>query len=96
MLSQRFEQLMRQGWAGVFAQGRTHERAIAHAMAMLCTMGRRTISRMICALGLQHLDWSAQYKMYSRSQWEPRRLFDPVVEDYLKRFPGAPIVAGPG
>ena len=34
-----------------FSQSRVRERAVAHAMAMPCVLGRRTISRTLCALG---------------------------------------------
>lgn len=53
----------------------------------LCSLGRRTISRAICAVGRQHQDWSADYKIFSRSQWEPERLFTPVLKEYCTRYP---------
>lgn len=91
MLTQRYERLVRESFGAVFAQERSVRRAVEHALAMPCAMGRRTISRTICALDRQHLDWSAEYKLYSRSPWEADLLFDPVLEDYLARFPGASV-----
>jgi hypothetical protein len=85
-LHDRFRSLLLDGWAGVFAQKRTLHRAIEHAMGTPCSMGRRTISRAICALGRQHRDWSADYKLFSRSKWDERRLFAPVLQQYLKRY----------
>jgi hypothetical protein len=55
-------------------------------MGTPCSLGRRTISRAICALGRQHQDWSADYKLFSRSKWEERQLFAPVLGQYLKRY----------
>ena len=79
--------LLTLGWEGVFSQRRTLNRAVEHALAMPCVMGRRTVSRTICALGRQQRDWSADYRIFSRSKWDPERLFDPVVRECLQRFP---------
>lgn len=93
MLTEQFYSLLEQGWQTVFPQKRSRERAIEHAMALPCILGRRTISRTICALGRSGQDWSADYKMFSRSQWSAESLFDPVIEDYLVRYPEGPITA---
>ncbi len=93
MLTEQFYSLLEQGWQTVFRQKRSCARAIEHAMALPCIMGRRTISRTICALGRSGRDWSADYKMFSRSQWSAESLFDPVIEDYLVRYPEGPITA---
>jgi len=76
----------------VFAQKRVQIRAGELMLGLLCAMGRRTISRSICALGRQDKDWSADYKLYSRSPWETQRLFDPVIKEYGKRYRQGPIV----
>lgn len=93
MLTEQFYSLLEQGWEPVFPQKRSRERAIEHAMALPCILGRRTISRTICALGRSGQDWSADYKMFSRSQWSAESLFDPVIDDYLLRYPQGPITA---
>jgi len=87
MLAQEFHSLMDRAWEPVFGQARTRRRAIEHAMALGCTLGRRTISRTICALDRADKDWSADYKIFSRSKWEAASLFDPVIEEYLVRYP---------
>lgn len=79
--------LLDQGWQPVFAQERSRRRAMEHAFALPCVMGRRTISRTVCALGRSGQDWSADYKVFSRSSWEAEALFDPVIDDYLARYP---------
>jgi hypothetical protein len=91
VLKERFCSLLDQGWKTVFAQKRSRERAISHALALPCIMGRRTISRTICALGRSDQDWSADYKIFSRSQWKAAELFDPVIDNYLTRYPAGPI-----
>lgn len=93
MLAEHFCSLMDHGWEAVFAQKRSLKRAMEHALALPCVMGRRTISRTLCALGRAHQDWSADYKMFSRSRWQAGSLFDPVIDDYLVRYPEGPVIA---
>jgi hypothetical protein len=92
-LASRFEALLAESCAGVFAQARTRRRAAELALGALCALGRRTLSRAICAVGRQGEDWSADYKLYSRSPWQSEALFDPVLRDYLVRFDEGPICA---
>ena len=91
MFSETYQSLMEQGWIETFEQKRSLGRAIEHAFALPCSFGRRTISRTICALGRQDQDWSADYKMFSRSRWNEDKLFDPVVVQYLERYPESPV-----
>ncbi len=86
-----YSRLLEQGWKGVFAQRRSQRRAVEHALAWPSLLGRRTISRTICALGRQFRDWSADYRLFSRSRWNPDRLFEPVLQEFLKRFPRGPV-----
>jgi len=44
-------------------------------------------------LGRSDRDWSGDYKMFSRCKWEPERLFDPVIDEYLDRYPKRPVVS---
>ncbi|MCI0721467.1 MAG: transposase, partial [Acidobacteria bacterium] len=76
----------------VFAQPRSHQRALEHALAWPSVLGERTIAGSITVLGRDQQDWSADYKIYSRSPWSPQALFEPVVDDYLKRYPKGPVV----
>jgi len=93
MLLQQFHALLDRGWRLAFPQARTHERAIEHAIASVCVFGRRTISRSLGALGRSDCDWSADYRMFSRSPWQPERLFNPVIDEYQERYPRGPILA---
>lgn len=80
-----------QGWQMAFAQSRTYQRAVAHALAAACTFGRRTLSRSIALLGRAQKDWSADYKIFSRSPWRAQDLFAPVLTAYLQHYPQGPL-----
>jgi hypothetical protein len=67
-------------WAFVFPQQRTLQRAIALAFGILCGVGRRTLTRAISFHGNTQKDWSADYKLFSRSPWAPRALFHPILQ----------------
>ena len=88
-----FHPLLEKGWRPVFAQERTLDRAMQHALVLPCVYGRRTISRAICALGREQEDWSAEYKLFSRSPWQSGSLFNPVIDDYVVRYPVGFIAA---
>lgn len=90
-LIEPFYTLLQRGWQPVFAQARTHRRALEHALAGPCVLGRRTLSRTVCALGRAQQDWSADYKIFSRSRWQVDRLFDPVLQEFLRRYPQGPV-----
>jgi hypothetical protein len=93
MLIQEFHSLLERGWLSAFPGDRSRKRAIQHAIALPCVFGRRTISRTLGALGRWDHDWSADYKMFSRCRWKTERLFDPVIDEYLERYPRRPVIA---
>ena len=77
-------------WEEVFAQQRSKNRAIKLAIGMMLGMGRRTITRALCFHGQTEEDWSADYKLFSRSKWDEQALFGGVVPqlveaDYLNK-----------
>lgn len=67
-------------WIPVFAQSRSGRRAVEQAIAALLTVGRRTLARSLFTLGRQHRDWSADYKLHSRSAWQSQDLFQPILQ----------------
>jgi DDE superfamily endonuclease len=69
-----------QSWIPAFSQPRSGQRAVAQALGALLALGRRTLSRSLWALGRQHLDWSADYKLHSRARWNIQDLFQPVLQ----------------
>jgi hypothetical protein len=79
-------------WQFVFPQERSLQRAIALAFGILCGLGKRTITRAITFQGNSQKDWSADYKVFSRSPWEPRALFHPILEEAIQQQPLQQIV----
>jgi hypothetical protein len=94
MLLDTFTSLLHQSLTPVFAQQRTAQRAVEHALSLPLQLGRRTISRTLGVLGRADQDWSADYKLFSRSRWEVEGLFDPILEEYLATTPKGPIAVG--
>ncbi len=81
------------GWAAAFCQHRTHQRAIRLALAHVLTPGHRMISRLITSCGRQERDWSADYKLFSRSPWLLAKLFAPVLAAGLRHTAAAPCAS---
>lgn len=67
------------GWRGTFAQDRTFRRAVLQSVAGVCGSGRRTLSQGLFLLGRQDMDWSAEYRLHSRSRWDAQSLFEPIL-----------------
>jgi hypothetical protein len=67
-------------WKRCFRDHRTFRRAREHALALLVSLGRRTISRSICVLGRQWRNWTADYRLFSQCRWDPQALFQVVLE----------------
>ena len=85
-LLETFDSLL-QEWRNVFAQDRSFGRARRLTFGLLACLRQHLTSMAICATGRQFVDWSADYRLCSRSPWEPRQLFDPVLDRLLNRFP---------
>ena len=59
--------------------------------ALLCA-GRKWVSRILCAQGREREDWSAAYKLFSRSPWRAADLFEPAIAECLAQLgPDGPI-----
>ena len=71
-------------WDSVFPQHRSRQRARAMAFGILCGVGKRTITRAIGFHGNTQKDWSADYRVFSRSPWEPRGLFHPILQHAIE------------
>jgi len=76
-----------QRWRPCFADYRTHRRAVGFALSLLVCLGRRTISRAICAQQRQFQSWASDYKLFSLCRWSPRSLFDVVLNLALGLVP---------
>jgi len=84
-----------QDWSQVFSQKRTFGRARRLTFGLLVCLRLHLTSRAICAVGRQFVDWSADYRLSSRSPWNPHRLFDPIFDRLpaLLASPSAPVIA---
>ena len=76
-----------QDWRGVFPQQRTFQRGVRQALGSLVCLGRRCLTRIIWTNGGQNRSWSAEYFLHSRCQWEPQRLFHPILRRGLAHCP---------
>ena len=85
-----------EGWRTVFPQKRTFARAVRLALAQVLAPGSRTISRIIAACGLDQQDWSADYRVFSRSPWQQQRLFEVAVAASLEYFTGRDYISVAG
>ena len=69
------------------------QRLQRHLLAQLVTLGDHNITGLLCASGRQSLDWSSDYRMYSRQRVKPERLFEQVRTSLLEQLPpGEPVV----
>ena len=73
-------------WKTVFPQARTLERAVALGFGILCGLGKRTITRAISFQGNTQKDWSADYRVFSRSPWEARHLFTSILQHAMAEY----------
>ena len=69
-----------QEWRQVFSQVRIFARARRLTFGLLVCLRLHLTSRAICATGRQFVDWSADYRLCSRSPWNPHQLFDPIFD----------------
>jgi hypothetical protein len=76
-----------QDWRSVFPQQRTFQRGVRQALGSLVCLGRRCLTRIIWTNGGQNRSWSAEYFLYARCQWEPQRLFQPILQRALSYCP---------
>lgn len=93
-LLETFDSLLA-SWQALFSQQRMFERARRLTFGLLSCLRLHLTSTAICASGRQFVDWSADYRLCSRSPWEPHRLFDPIFDHLpaLLASPTAPVIA---
>lgn len=87
--------LLLNDWNQVFAQQRTFNRARYLTYGQLLSLPRHTTSAAICTVGRQFKDWSADYRVFSRSPWDPHVLFEAVIDHAIPLLPPlpAPVIA---
>ena len=70
-----------------FRQRRTWQRARRLSLSQLVCLGRHTLTGLLCACGRQFVDWSADYRLFSKDRWDARQLFVPVIRGILDLLP---------
>ncbi|MBN1510773.1 MAG: hypothetical protein JXB13_02055 [Phycisphaerae bacterium] len=70
-----------------FAQRRTGDRAHRLGLSQLACVGRHTVTGLLSTSGRQFVDWSADYRLFSRDQWDTAELFVPIVRGILDLSP---------
>jgi hypothetical protein len=92
-LRETFEFLL-QSWAPIFSQTRVWQRVHRLTLGLLFCLRTHLISTAICACGRQFRDWSADYRVFSRSRWNSVRLFAPIWDHLssLLASPTAPVL----
>jgi hypothetical protein len=72
--------------APMFSQERTARRATRLLLSNLLCIGRHWLTRMLCATNREQRDWSADYRLFSRSPWKSQNLFEPAIRRSLTYF----------
>ena len=80
-----------QRWEGCFPQQRTLHRATSLLVAGLLCCGRKWVTRINCVRGREQVDWTADYRLFSRSPWTADELFVPAIERSVPYFGEGPI-----
>ena len=75
-------------WRPVFPQERSFQRAVRQAVGALLVVGSATLTRILASLGCEQQDWSADYKLYARAEWNEQDLFDALLPSALAHCPG--------
>lgn len=71
----------------VFRQRRVWERARRLGLSQLACLERHTVTGLLCACGRQFEDCSADYRLFSKDEWELNALFRPVIRGGLSLQP---------
>lgn len=77
-------------WRSAFSQQRTFDRIHRLTYGLLLCPRRHLTSTAICATGRQFVDWTADYRVASRSPWDPHDLFNPVFTHGADLLPPSP------
>ncbi len=71
-------------WDNLFPRNKSSFRAKAMCISLLMAMGRKLFTRALAASGRDQLDWSADYRLFSRCRWSPCHLFRPILREAAK------------
>lgn len=65
------------------SQQRVFVRMRRQALGQICALGSRTIARVLAATGREQQPWSNEYRLFSRSPWQPREFFRTIIQEAL-------------
>lgn len=71
------------GWESAFPQERSFFRAISLSLGLITALGRKTITRVIASMGKDQVDWTANYRLFSKVRWSACSLFRPILKESL-------------
>jgi hypothetical protein len=80
----------------MFSQERTARRATRLLLSNLLCIGRHWLTRMLCATNRDQRDWSADYRLFSRSPWKAQDLFEPAIRRCLDHLDGSDFICVAG
>ncbi|MFA7174966.1 MAG: hypothetical protein WC340_16455 [Kiritimatiellia bacterium] len=80
-------------FAPMFSQERTATRAMRLLLSNLLCIGRHWLTRMLCATNRDQRDWSADYRLFSRSPWKTQDLFEPAIRHALDFLDGDDFIS---
>ncbi|MBV9226418.1 MAG: hypothetical protein JOY85_20485 [Acidobacteriaceae bacterium] len=72
----------------MFQQERSFHRAVRQAAGALLVVGSAPLTRIWAGLGRDQQDWSADYKLHARAEWEQQSLFDALLPSARAHCPG--------
>ena len=87
VLSDAFRLMLRNHWRTAFPQERTFARVAEIVTALLVGTGRKTLASSILFRDKDQQDWSADYRAFSKSPWDPEDLFHGVITAALPQLP---------
>jgi len=69
-----------------FKQERVFQRARRLAVGSLVSLGKRTVSGLLCANAEQFGDWSATYRLFAKGRMDRQAVFAPARETVIERL----------
>lgn len=70
-----------------FQQRRVWKRSRRLGLSQLACLERHTVTGLLCSCGRQFVDWSADYRLFSKDKWESQGLFRPIIRGALSMQP---------
>ena len=79
-------------WKDSFSSFPTFKRSQDLCIGSLCASHPQTLTSIISFINNSDQDWSANYYFFSRSKWEVKDLFNPLIKQCLSHFDKNPYI----